>query len=270
MSCDCLLTVCSVWINPCPNGLPVMGPNNRPQTCNPKGEASSCPLSYYCLAGASTETTVCCQGGNFFICLPCGIEVSDIFHLGRSGGCEEPQNQGQGDYALPRWYFDANDRSCKQFSYRGLRGNQNNFLNREDCIKSCPVFINPCPDVGLMNPSQISYCNPNSPNSCSNNQWCHAGADRDTTLCCPNGMWAIRFQLTMFYLGLNYWWKFSAADPCTQPQVRGTGAASLPRFYYDSNVRQCFGFMYSGLGGNQNNFMSQSQCEARCPGIYSR
>lgn len=193
-----------VWVNPCPSGLPVMGPNNRPQTCDPKSQSSTCPLNYYCLAGPSAETTVCCQGGATLCQLRSfHIKIEFLHSFLVRNNCDEPQNQGQGDYSLPRWFFDPNDRSCKQFTYRGLKGNQNNFVNREDCLRECPVFVNPCPGAGSNNPSQITYCNPSSQSSsCPSNQWCHVGADRDTTLCCPNGMCPLTNE-TNFYSSIS-------------------------------------------------------------------
>lgn len=54
--------------------------------------------------------------------------------------------------------------------------------------------------------------------------------------------------------------------PCEQELEIGTGGAILVRFYYDSTTRTCQQFQYSGLGGNENNFLTLRDCEARCPG----
>ena len=54
--------------------------------------------------------------------------------------CTQQPNQGQGAYQLQRWYFDAaGTRQCVPFAYAGERGNQNNFLSREDCEHTCGV-----------------------------------------------------------------------------------------------------------------------------------
>ena len=71
----------------------------------------------------------------------------------------------------------------------------------------------------------------------------------------------------------------------------GTGTAKLPRFiqvllsnyfvtifkpkmcdilffrwYFNQNTRQCLQFTYTGIGGNENNFNSETSCAAKCPG----
>ena len=51
--------------------------------------------------------------------------------------CLQPQQQGQGNANLRRWSYDANQRTCVPFVYRGLKGTQNNFLTKEDCEITC-------------------------------------------------------------------------------------------------------------------------------------
>lgn len=38
------------------------------------------------------------------------------------------------------------------------------------------------------------------------------------------------------------------------------------RWYFDQNLRQCLQFSYSGLGGNENNFLTAESCATKCPG----
>ena len=44
----------------------------------------------------------------------------------------------------------------------------------------------------------------------------------------------------------------------------GTGQASVTRYYFNSQVAQCIPFIYSGLGGNQNNYISMHDCINSC------
>lgn len=46
----------------------------------------------------------------------------------------------------------------------------------------------------------------------------------------------------------------------------GTGNSDIPRFFYSSPEDACIPFNYSGLGGNENNFLSKIECEVICPG----
>ena len=45
--------------------------------------------------------------------------------------------------------------------------------------------------------------------------------------------------------------------------------ASIPRYYYDKETRQCHGFTYGGCPGNTNNFETVEACEEACPGGYT-
>lgn len=59
---------------------------------------------------------------------------------------------------------------------------------------------------------------------------------------------------------------FLATNPCSVPLAPGTGAANLTRWYYNPDSRQCVNFVYNGIGGNQNNFVTRTECESICPG----
>ncbi|KAK6040509.1 Kunitz/Bovine pancreatic trypsin inhibitor domain protein, partial [Cooperia oncophora] len=42
-----------------------------------------------------------------------------------------------------RWYFNPLTQQCQQCVYRGLQGNENNFLTKQECENSC-LGTNPC------------------------------------------------------------------------------------------------------------------------------
>ncbi|VDN07003.1 unnamed protein product [Thelazia callipaeda] len=159
--------------------------------------------------------------------------------------CELPVSIGEGSANLQRWYFNTVTQKCNQFNYGGLRGNQNNFITEHQCEQTCPVFVNPCatgsPQMGVNNRPQMC----NSQSECNVDFWCHIGSGPESNVCCPG--------------------KVSGYAICSQPMVSGTGSASLKRWYYDVNSRQCLPFIYHGLKGNQNNFLSQQQCQLACP-----
>lgn len=54
-------------------------------------------------------------------------------------------------------------------------------------------------------------------------------------------------------------------DPCRMPMGRGTGTSVLNRWYFNTDSQACVSFTYSGRGGNQNNFVSLSDCRTICP-----
>lgn len=49
-----------------------------------------------------------------------------------------------------------------------------------------------------------------------------------------------------------------------QPQEVGPCRDSVPAWFYDHLTGQCTYFIYGGCQGNQNNFLSQDECERTC------
>ncbi|OUC43454.1 Kunitz/Bovine pancreatic trypsin inhibitor domain protein, partial [Trichinella nativa] len=71
------------------------------------------------------------------------------------------------------------------FQYSGTRGNQNNFISKEECERMCMTSINACP-VGspLLSGTRPRFCN-NVEQPCPSGYWCHVGATPDAVMCCP-------------------------------------------------------------------------------------
>ena len=53
-------------------------------------------------------------------------------------------------------------------------------------------------------------------------------------------------------------------SPCKLSVSVGWGNARLPRFYYSTAMNLCVPFTYSGLGGNENNFLTAQECTLVC------
>ncbi|XP_033028407.1 kunitz-type serine protease inhibitor bitisilin-3-like [Lacerta agilis] len=51
---------------------------------------------------------------------------------------------------------------------------------------------------------------------------------------------------------------------CKIPTETGKCKGSFPRFYFDIRTRKCEEFVYSGCGGNANNFMNPVNCIWEC------
>ena len=54
------------------------------------------------------------------------------------------------------------------------------------------------------------------------------------------------------------------ADLCSLPPVTGLCLAYFRRYFYNKMSEQCEQFVYGGCGGNDNNFETVEECEARC------
>lgn len=51
---------------------------------------------------------------------------------------------------------------------------------------------------------------------------------------------------------------------CHSRPVIGPCGSKIERWFYDSDIRNCRSFPWSGCGGNENNFLTLSQCQAAC------
>lgn len=60
-----------------------------------------------------------------------------------------------------------------------------------------------------------------------------------------------------------------ASDPCQLLLSQGiiTDNGPYTRWFYDRISGSCKPFQYAGIGGNQNNFLTRSDCAKRCPGM---
>ncbi|KAH9524347.1 hypothetical protein Btru_054223 [Bulinus truncatus] len=54
---------------------------------------------------------------------------------------------------------------------------------------------------------------------------------------------------------------------CRKAPVHGKCGAKFMRWYFNVHMGACSWFTYSGCGGNQNNFRTSEECEARCMGV---
>uniref|UniRef100_A0A183CM02 Kunitz/Bovine pancreatic trypsin inhibitor domain protein n=1 Tax=Globodera pallida TaxID=36090 RepID=A0A183CM02_GLOPA len=158
--------------------------------------------------------------------------------------CSQPQQVGNGPYRIPRWFFNTGQSRCELFYWSGCCGNANNFQSMEQCERACreTPMLNPC----AYGAGQFTLCKPTTTataHPCSGQQFCHVGDSPITTVCCN---------------------KPAAIDMCQQPLNVGVGPSNLVRWFFFSPTAQCQSFMYKGLQGNENNFLSRLDCEQSC------
>uniref|UniRef100_F6SZP7 Serine peptidase inhibitor, Kunitz type 1 n=1 Tax=Monodelphis domestica TaxID=13616 RepID=F6SZP7_MONDO len=64
-------------------------------------------------------------------------ELQSIHFPSNKGHCVDLPVTGLCQERIPRWYYNPFDEHCALFTYGGCGGNQNNFLDKEKCLKSC-------------------------------------------------------------------------------------------------------------------------------------
>lgn len=222
---------CPVVINPCP-GIDRIYPKAFADSLKCSSDTSFlCPIGYWCHLGSTPETTICCPNAQD----PCKQELE----IGIKFKTEN----------VKRWYYDSNIKECKSFIFKGLKGNQNNFLTKDDCIKTCPSYTNVCQ---IQEPyrdkiyNKIVNCDNNK--NCPSGYFCHRGSSSTSikdkninNVCCR-----------------------SLKHPCQDEVIIGNGKNSLPRWYFNFEKKQCIEFTYSGSGGSSNNFINREECIETC------
>ncbi|TRY60841.1 hypothetical protein DNTS_026781 [Danionella cerebrum] len=67
----------------------------------------------------------------------CSPNALLIYPTDETSICSLPKDEGFCMAALPKYYYDNDEKNCRMFLYRGCRGNANRFETREDCQKMC-------------------------------------------------------------------------------------------------------------------------------------
>ncbi|VUZ46682.1 unnamed protein product [Hymenolepis diminuta] len=213
--------------------------------------------------------------------------------------CHLPLERGNCFQYIQRWGYDPATGNCAQFVYGGCGGNENNFETQEACEKSCllstvkglhsssstsaaiPVsFSLPengnldqiCSLPSAVGPCRSSYrrwtydaskggcvefiyggCGGNA-NNFESREGCEARCGRN------GGSETASVPKLPIIEDDN--------DVCFMPHEKGDCYGFHERWGFEPKIGQCVMFVYSGCGGNGNNFESKEACTLRCiPGI---
>jgi hypothetical protein len=112
-------------MNVCPFGEPLIDDETqRPLPCIFNNEEHLCGDLHWCHLGLAIEDNQCCPGEPRAIAA-CESRVS------AESGIEGPE----GSSPTQRWAYNSNEGSCRNFTFNGRLGNQNNFL------RSCNLYL---------------------------------------------------------------------------------------------------------------------------------
>ncbi|CDW59458.1 papilin [Trichuris trichiura] len=169
--------------------------------------------------------------------------------------CTLPKAPGRCAAYFQRFFYNVDTKRCEMFVYTGCEGNANNFETIEQCEKKCnvdPQPVDPCKQPKVVGPCKaviVRYyynmvtkkCEQFRYGGCQGNENNFATKADCEQRCMP-------------------WQK----PPCEQPKEEGNCLGMFKKYFYNSFTKQCDMFIYSGCGGNDNNFETIEECEARC------
>ncbi|XP_059840994.1 kunitz-type protease inhibitor 1-like isoform X2 [Hypanus sabinus] len=186
--------------------------------------------------------------------------------------CTSPSKKGPCRALFSRWYFNATEKVCQEFTYGGCQPNLNNYESEEECQKACSKITEPFSNVvPLVSRSVLGL------KECS--RQCSADEFRCGDGCCVpfdqicDGKAHCLDESDLQHCKAAVVSKPQASslsgedkESCYAPAVTGKCRAAFPRWYYDPAQQACRSFIYGGCGGNKNNYVSEESCLAACSG----
>ncbi|XP_015275687.1 PREDICTED: tissue factor pathway inhibitor 2 isoform X2 [Gekko japonicus] len=171
--------------------------------------------------------------------------------------CLQPPLKGPCRAIHERWFYDRYTQTCEKFTYGGCEGNANNFLSEEDCEKTCwmirkvPKICRLESDEGMCRALIPKYffnlssmaCEKFYYGGCLGNDNRFDSKDSCMDFCLP---------------------QTNGPSFCYSPKDEGTCSGSVTRFYYNRKTKTCEKFIYTGCGGNENNFARMKDCIKIC------
>ncbi|XP_048259425.1 papilin-like [Haliotis rufescens] len=173
--------------------------------------------------------------------------------------CIQEAKAGQCYASIPKWYYDYSSGVCREFSYGGCNGNENNFNTKEECDTFCrpqeicilPYETGPCRALiaRWAYDSTSNECQEFNYGGCSgnpNNFESKESCERRCRSRSPD--------------------RSMSGDVCSLPRAGGTCDGYDILWYYDTSRSRCNRFIYTGCAGNGNRFGSEAECQAACEG----
>ncbi|XP_060600708.1 papilin-like [Ruditapes philippinarum] len=181
----------------------------------------------------------------------------------REDDCQLSQEAGPCRGNMRRYYYDATQGRCFPFSYGGCQGNRNNFADETTCMEACRDVRVERPVTRYPSRVKTGYCplaedgtSSTCQNECSQDYEC-----QDLRKCCKDSCGGGVCNSPLAEEPRPR----VVSDVCTLPlQTPCTKRGSGPYWYYEKSSGQCKEVPNGECNNNQNNFNSQSECEAYC------
>lgn len=160
--------------------------------------------------------------------------------------CHLPEAAGPCRGLVRRYFFDATTQQCRPFFYGGCFGNANNFRSISACRARCDTTEKPtsAPEVHTQSPPGTALMQP-------------------AVLTGEPAVSEALVQLNVTGPEPN---EGQVPEWCSSPVDRGTCDGQRRRFAFNPDTRRCHMFVFSGCGGNKNNFSHRRHCMRKCTG----
>lgn len=168
--------------------------------------------------------------------------------------CALPADGGPCDGAFPRWYHDSASATCKQFTYGGCGGNDNNFQTFAECREACGAE-DPCTTLRCRDDQDCLIDDDSGYAYCADN--CDRRECRDGEVCVLQDVVCVRAPCPPVAVCVP-------DGACGEPKEVGPCLAVIPRYWHNPATGRCEQFNYGGCGGNSNNFETLVDCQLAC------
>ncbi|XP_077393247.1 tissue factor pathway inhibitor a isoform X1 [Festucalex cinctus] len=154
--------------------------------------------------------------------------------------CHLPEAEGPCRGLVTRYFYDGSSQQCKRFYYGGCFGNANNFRSIGECRAKCHKRESVEVQTSA---SEITDVQP-------------------TIL---TGEHTVNMAVVQTNnTDPEHSQDANLPDVCLEPVDLGTCDGSVRRFAYHPKTKRCHEFLYSGCGGNNNNFKHRRHCIRKC------
>ncbi|VDP98127.1 unnamed protein product [Trichobilharzia regenti] len=188
--------------------------------------------------------------------------VRDIASLGQPShiACSQPLDRGVGSNELSSWYYDSRDGRCRWFGYRGYGGNANRFYSRAACEELCVKNNQNLCEVAKC-PKSITSCILVGDDSCKLYKQQHSKSWEAE--CPPDQPVCVTKRNTRMAPDIEF---ENVPSECRQQPDPGSCQIKNPsqNFFYDLESNDCMSFYFHECGGNDNRFVTKSECMSHC------
>ncbi|KAK2191742.1 hypothetical protein NP493_46g01054 [Ridgeia piscesae] len=181
--------------------------------------------------------------------------------------CALPKEAGQCDgvhqLSVTKWYYNMEAGQCEKFIYSLCGGNENRFKSKTECEEACPV-ADICHQEFVTGPCRASkrrYHFDAATGKCNEFTYggCNGNANRFLKLESCESACQQFASITTAVPAIT-----TELETCSKPREAGECHTYTLRWYHDKMQEQCSQFVYSGCGGNDNNFQTEEECQRRC------